>query len=247
VGTRTEPNSGGRPPASLRSCARPVPTGRSAPTGGPLPWLKPAVFTGALMPLVALGLRAAQGRLSADPIAYVLNQFGLLTLIFLIATLSLTPLRKLTGWSWPIRIRRMLGLFAFFYACLHFTTYLALDQSFRWPAIWADLTKRKFIYVGFTAFVLLWPLALTSTNASVRRLGAARWQRLHRLVYLIATLGVIHFIWRVKKDFSQPLAYGAVLAALLLFRVWDAWRTKRTKRARATARAGPESDPSSAG
>jgi methionine sulfoxide reductase heme-binding subunit len=212
----------------------------------PLPWLKPAVFTGALVPLAALGLRALQGRLSADPIAYALNQLGLLTLIFLLATLSLTPLRKLTGWSWPIRIRRMLGLFAFFYACLHFTTYLALDQNFRWAAIFADITKRKFIYVGFTAFVLLWPLALTSTNASVWRLGAARWQRLHRLVYLIATLGVIHFVWRVKKDLSEPLAYGAALAALLLFRVWDAWRTKQAKEGRLAARAARESGASSA-
>jgi sulfoxide reductase heme-binding subunit YedZ len=192
---------------------------RAVKRGVPYPWLKPAIFTGALTPLASLALRAARGTLSADPVAYVLNQFGLLTLIFLLATLALTPLRKLFGWSWPIRIRRTVGLFAFFYACLHFTTYVAVDQSFDLPAIGADIVKRKFIFVGFTAFLLLIPLAATSTNGMVRRLGAARWQRLHRLVYVAATLGVIHFLWRVKKDITQPAAYGMVLALLLGIRV----------------------------
>jgi sulfoxide reductase heme-binding subunit YedZ len=199
------------------------------------------------MPLAALAIRGAQGRLSADPIAYLLNQFGLLTLIFLISTLAMTPLRKLFGWTWPIRIRRMLGLFAFFYACLHFLTYLVADQNLDLAAVWQDITKRNFIFVGFTAFLLLIPLAWTSTNAAVRRMGAARWQRLHRLIYLIAPLGNLHFIWRVKKDYSEPLAYGAVLAVLLLFRVWDAYRTRRAKRARLSTRAVPEPDASSAG
>jgi sulfoxide reductase heme-binding subunit YedZ len=203
---------------------------------GPLPWLKPAVFVGALMPLVALLIRGLQGRLTADPIAYVMNQLGLLTLIFLIGALTLTPLRVLTGWPWPIRIRRTVGLFAFFYATLHFTTYLAVDQGFSWKAIVADLLKRKFIYVGFTAFVLLIPLAVTSTNGMVRRLGAVRWQRLHRLAYVASTLGVIHFIWRVKRDVTEPLIYGAVLAALLLFRVFHAYRERHRKRARAALR-----------
>jgi sulfoxide reductase heme-binding subunit YedZ len=213
-----------RPPARKVSAAA---SGLPRWMSGPVPWLKPGVFIGSLLPLAVLLLRAAQGRLTADPIAYVLNRFGLLTLIFLIATLSLTPLRKLTGWPWPIRIRRMLGLFAFSYACLHFLTYLVVDQNLHWSAIWADLTKRKFIYVGFSAFVLLWPLALTSTNASVRRLGAARWQRLHRLVYVAATLGVIHFIWRVKRDLREPLAYAAVLAVLLGYRLVVALRKDR--------------------
>src|SRR5438132_1931541 len=190
--------------------------------GVPYPWLKPAIFTGALVPLAALLLRAASGTLSADPIAEVLNQFGLLTLIFLIATLTLTPLRKLFGWTWPIRIRRTVGLFAFFYACLHFTTYVAVDQSFDWQRILEDIVKRKFILVGFTAFLLLIPLAATSTNGMVRRLGAGRWQRLHRLVYVAATLGGIHFLWRVKKDITQPVAYGMVLAVLLGFRAVQA-------------------------
>jgi sulfoxide reductase heme-binding subunit YedZ len=199
---------------------------------GPLPWLKPAVFTGSLVPLAALGIRAAQGTLSANPIAEILNQLGLLALIFLLSTLTMTPLRKLFGWTWPIRIRRMVGLFAFFYATLHFTTYLALDQTFRWSAILADILKRKFIFVGFSAFLCLIPLAITSTNGMVRRLGIARWQRLHRLAYVAPTLGVIHFIWRVKKDITQPATYGLVLATLLAFRVGEAVRA-RDKAARA--------------
>jgi methionine sulfoxide reductase heme-binding subunit len=198
----------------------------------PLPWLKPAVFTGSLLPLAALVIRGARGQLSADPIAYVLKQFGLLTLIFLIATLALTPLRKVTGWTWPIRIRRMLGLFAFFYACLHFLTYSVVDQGLDLGAIWQDITKRNFILVGFLAWLLLIPLAWTSTNGAVRRLGAAKWQRLHRLVYLIAGLAILHFVWRVKKDYTEPIVYGVVVAALLLFRVWDAWRVRRVKRER---------------
>jgi methionine sulfoxide reductase heme-binding subunit len=209
---------------------------RSMTRGVPYPWLKPAVFTGALVPLASLALRAARGTLSADPIAYLLNQFGLLTLIFLIATLALTPLRKLFGWTWPIRIRRTVGLFAFFYACLHFTTYVAVDQSFNLQAIVADIVKRKFIFVGFTAFLLLIPLAVTSTNGMVRRLGAARWQRLHRLVYPAAILGAIHFLWRVKKDITQPAAYGAVLAILLGFRVFVALTARGKKRSPAAPR-----------
>ena len=211
---------------------------------GPLPWLKPAVFTDALVPLAALVIRAARGTLSADPIAEILNQFGLLALIFLIATLALTPLRKLTGWPWPIRIRRTVGLFAFFYACLHFTTYVAVDQSFHLHSILDDIVKRKFIYVGFTAFLLLIPLAVTSTNGMVRRLGAVRWQRLHRLVYVAATLGVIHFIWRVKKDITQPATYGVVLAALLGFRVVHALRPHDKKRTHLPSR-GPKTAPDS--
>ena len=204
--------------------------------GVPYPWLKPAIFTGALVPLAALLLRAASGTLSADPIAEVLNQFGLLTLIFLIATLTLTPLRKLFGWTWPIRIRRTVGLFAFFYACLHFTTYVAVDQSFHGQAILEDILKRKFIFVGFTAFLLLIPLAATSTNGMVRRLGAARWQRLHRLVYGAATLGVIHFVWRVKKDITQPATYGLVLSVLLGFRIVQAIWSSDKKRTHLASR-----------
>jgi sulfoxide reductase heme-binding subunit YedZ len=198
---------------------------------GPLPWLKPAVFTGALVPIAALILRGATGSLTADPIAYVLNQLGLLTLIFLIAALCMTPLRVLFGWTWPIRIRRMLGLFAFFYASLHFLTYTVADQGLNFRAIGTDIVKRKFIFVGFAAFLLLIPLAATSTNGMVRRLGALRWQRLHRLAYVAASLGAIHFIWRVKKDLREPVEYAAIIAMLLAFRAVNAIRMRNKKQA----------------
>ena len=177
------------------------------------------MWVGSLAPAIRLLVLAARGELGANPIATALNQLGLVALVFLIASLAATPLKAALGWTWPIRIRRMLGLYAFFYASLHFLTYLGLDQVLDFRAVFADITKRKFIAVGFTAFVLLVPLAVTSTDAMVRRLGFVRWKRLHRLVYVAAALGVVHFIWRVKKDLSQPLTYGAVLALLLAIRV----------------------------
>jgi sulfoxide reductase heme-binding subunit YedZ len=189
---------------------------------GPVPFLKPAIFLGSLFPVLALAIRAARGQLGADPIATGLNQLGLIALTFLVATLACTPLKVISGWTWPIRIRRMLGLFAFFYACLHVLTYAGIDQGFDWKAILADVTKRKFIFVGFSAFVLLIPLAATSTNAMVRRLGFARWKLLHRLAYVSATLGVIHFVWRVKKDVTQPVTYGVILGILFAIRILDA-------------------------
>jgi methionine sulfoxide reductase heme-binding subunit len=189
---------------------------------GPVPFLKPAIFLGSLFPVLALAIRAARGQLGADPIATALNQLGLIALTFLIATLACTPLKVISGWTWPIRIRRMLGLFAFFYACLHVVTYAGIDQGFDWKAILADVTKRKFIFVGFSAFVLLIPLAATSTNAMVRRLGFARWKLLHRLAYASAILGVIHFIWRVKKDVTQPVTYGVILGILFAIRILNA-------------------------
>ena len=192
----------------------------------PHPWLKPGVLVGALVPVAAIVLRAWRGELGADPIAQALNQLGLVALVFLVAALACTPLRALFGWTWPIRLRRMLGVLAFVYAALHVTTYVALDQTFDWAAIFADVTKRRFIFVGFAAFVLLVPLAATSTNASVKRLGFARWKQLHRLAYLAPALAVLHFVWRVKKDVSEPAIYGAVLAALLLVRAVDHWRSR---------------------
>jgi len=186
------------------------------------------VFVGSLAPAIRLLVLGARGELGANPIATALNQLGLVALIFLIASLAATPLKTTLGWTWPIRIRRMLGLYAFFYASLHFLTYLGLDQVLDLRAVFADITKRNFIAVGFTAFVLLVPLAVTSTDAMVRRLGFVRWKRLHRLVYVAAALGVVHFIWRVKKDLSQPLTYGAGLALLLAIRV-VAFGLKRRK------------------
>jgi sulfoxide reductase heme-binding subunit YedZ len=194
----------------------------------PLPWLKPGIFAGALVPLAAIVLRGAQGRLGANPIDQAMNQLGLIALVFLVAALACTPLKTLFGWTWPIRLRRMLGLFGFFYALLHVLTYSGLDQELDWAAIWADVTKRKFIFVGFAAFVLLVPLAATSTAGAVRRLGFARWKMLHRLAYLAPALGAIHFFLRVKKDVREPLVYAAVLGALLLVRVAVYLRSRAT-------------------
>ena len=185
----------------------------------PHPWLKPGIFLGALAPLVSIGVRAPGTGLGANPIAEVENELGLAALIFLIATLACSPARFLFGWAWPARIRRELGLFAFFYASLHFLTYVLLDQVVDLGAIFEDIAKRPFITVGFAAFVLMVPLALTSRVSDVRRLGFRRWTRLHQLVYVAGLLAATHFIWRVKIDVSQPLTYAAALGVLLLVRV----------------------------
>ena len=192
---------------------------RTARNTPPLPWLKPAVFVGSLTPVAAILIRTFRGELGANPISQALNQLGLVALVFLVAALACTPLKTLFGWTWPIRLRRMLGVYGFFYATLHVSTYTGLDQFFDWQAIFDDVTKRKFIFVGLAAFVLLIPLAVTSTSAAVKRLGYARWKQLHRLAYVAPLLGVIHFTWRVKKDVSEPALYAIVLGALLLVRV----------------------------
>lgn len=171
-----------------------------------------------LIPLARLLTLGFSGGLGANPIEFITRSTGTWTLVGLMVTLSVTPLRRLTGQSGLLRYRRMLGLFTFFYACLHFVTYIWLDQFFDPAAIVKDVIKRPFITVGLTAFVLLIPLAATSTHAMIRRLGR-RWQQLHRLVYLIAILGVIHYLWLVKKDMTEPAIYGAILAGLLLMRL----------------------------
>jgi methionine sulfoxide reductase heme-binding subunit len=177
------------------------------------------VFAGSLAPLVAILWNAARGNLGPNPIAEVLNELGLTALVFLVASLACTPLRETLDWPWAVGLRRMLGLFAFFYALLHATTYAFLDQQGKPRAILADVTKRPFIIAGFSAFLILIPLAATSTANAVSRLGFARWKRLHRLVYLAGGLAVVHFVLRVKKDVREPAAYGVVLAILLLARV----------------------------
>ena len=182
-------------------------------------WLKAALFALCLIPFARLAWLGMHRGLGANPIEYVTHSTGWWTLSFLLITLSVTPLRRLTGWNWLLRLRRMLGLFAFFSVSLHFTTYIWLDQFFDWQGMLKDIAKRPFITVGFTAFVLLIPLAATSTNAMVRRLGAKRWQRLHRTVYVIATLGVLHFWWLVKKDIREPLIFGTLLGLLFLVRL----------------------------
>jgi methionine sulfoxide reductase heme-binding subunit len=192
----------------------------------PFPWLKPGILLGGLVPLAYIVWRATQGVLSANPIAEVENALGLTALIFLVASLACTPARRLFGWTWPPRIRRELGLFAFFYASLHFLTYLLLDQFLDFEAIVLDIAQRPFITVGFAALVLMVPLALTSTTESIRRLGYQRWVRLHRLVYLAGALAVLHFIWRVKIDVHQPLTYAFILGALLTVRLVF-WLRKR--------------------
>ena len=200
----------------------------------PHPWLKPAVLVGGLAPLALLLQGWAQDTLGANPVEAALNQLGLLALVFLLASLAPSALKQLWGWTWPQRLRRMLGLFAFAYASLHLLVYVALDQRFAWATLLEDVTKRRFIAVGFAAWALLVPLALTSTNASVRRLGFPRWQRLHRLAYLAGAAGVVHFVWRVKKDLTEPLVYGGVLLLLLALRV-PRWRKEwRASRARAS-------------
>jgi sulfoxide reductase heme-binding subunit YedZ len=176
------------------------------------------VFGACLLPLLRLIVLGSSDGLGANPIEFITRSTGTWTLTGLMATLAVTPLRQLTGRSELLRYRRMLGLFSFFYACLHFTTYIWLDQFFDPAAIAKDIVKRPFITVGFTAFVLLIPLAATSTHGMMRRLGH-RWQQLHRLVYPIALLGVIHYLWLVKKDLTVPLIYGSVLIVLLAMRL----------------------------
>jgi len=166
-----------------------------------------------------LGWKAYSGGLGANPIEVITHSTGDWILIFLLITLSITPLRKLTGQLWLIRYRRMFGLFAFFYATLHFVTYIWLDKFFNVHEIWADVLKRRFITVGFTAFVLLIPLALTSTQGWIRRLGGKRWQTLHRLIYVSAIAGVIHYWWLVKADITKPAKYALVLSLLLGYRL----------------------------
>lgn len=189
--------------------------------------LKPALFVSGLVPAALLTWGALMGELSANPIKDITEETGIWTLRFLVITLSATPLRKITGWARVARFRRMLGLFAFFYGFLHFTTYIYLDQFFAWEEILKDVAKRPFITVGFTAFVLMIPLALTSPNRVVKWIGGKRWKALHRLVYAVATAGVIHYLWLVKADTSRPLRYGAVVSVLLMYRLWDYLRSRR--------------------
>jgi len=177
------------------------------------------IFAASLVPLLLVVADALRGRLGANPIEAILNRFGYWTLVFVLLALVPTPLQRLSGWTWIAPHRRMIGLFAFFYACLHVGTYIGVDQFFDWRAIVADVVKRKFITIGMLAFALLVPLALTSTDGSVRRLGYARWKRLHRLVYAAALCGVVHFTWRVKADLREPLLFAAALAALLAVRL----------------------------
>ena len=183
------------------------------------PQLKALLFFACLIPLLRLVWMGYAGELGANPIELITRSLGTWTLVFLLITLSITPLRQLSGWSWIIKLRRMAGLFAFFYALLHFITYIWLDQFFDMSSIFKDVIKRPFITIGFTAFILLIPLAITSTNAMMKKMGGKNWQLLHKLVYLIAIFAVIHYWWLVKKDITQPLIYAGLLAVLLTYRI----------------------------
>src|SRR5215472_3511568 len=182
-------------------------------------WIKAAVFVACLTPLSMLAWDAYTQNLGANPIEKITHSTGDWTLRFLLITLSITPARKLLGVSNLIKFRRMLGLYAFFYGSLHFLSYVWLDKFFNLHEMIADIEKRKFITIGLTAFTLLIPLAITSTTGWIRRLGGKRWQMLHRLIYISAICGVIHYLWLVKADIRKPLEYGAILAVLLSYRV----------------------------
>jgi methionine sulfoxide reductase heme-binding subunit len=181
--------------------------------------LKVGVFLVGLLPLWQLARKGWLNELGANPIESIERTLGYWTLMFLMVTLSVTPLRRLLGWAWLMRLRRMLGLFAFFYACQHFLAYAALDQFFDGAAIVKDVAKRPYVTVGFLAFLLLVPLAVTSTRRMMQRLGGKRWQRVHRLIYAAAIGGVVHYWWLVKKDISEPVRFALVLAVLLGYRI----------------------------
>jgi sulfoxide reductase heme-binding subunit YedZ len=195
--------------------------------------LKVATFVACLLPLANLVADAFTGGLGANPIEAGMNRLGWWTLFFLTAALVPTPLNDLFGWKWPVRLRRMLGLFAFAYATMHFSWYVGIDKFFDVRDIAADVAKRRFQAVGFVAFLTLWPLALTSTAAAVRRMGYPRWKRLHRLAYVAAVLGIVHFVWRVKADLREPTLFAVAIGALLLARVavWSARRRAQPRRA----------------
>lgn len=187
-------------------------------------WLKDVsfeklvVFVNSLVPLLLILFDAVRGRLGANPLAFVTSATGTLALVFLLLSLLVTPLRKLTNWNSLVKQRRQLGLFAFFYCCLHVATYLFFDKALRLDEIAVDVYRRPFIFVGSLAFLLMLPLAVTSTNKMIKRLGGKRWSRLHKLAYPCAGLAVLHFYLLVKSDVSKPLVYAALLAVLLGYR-----------------------------
>lgn len=204
------------------------------PTPRQLTLIKATLFALALLPLARMAWLTVSGQL-VEPLEFITRGSGDWVLYFLCITLALTPLRRLSGWNWLIKLRRMAGLYAFFYACLHFLAFLWFDHFFDLSEMFRDVLKRPFIAVGFSAFLLLIPLAVTSTNGMQRRLGGKRWQRLHRLIYLIAPLGILHFWWMKagKNDFAEPIVFGLVVALLLGLRL--AWRRPKARPAGASA------------
>lgn len=192
-------------------------------------FIKVFIFFACLLPVIRLTWLGIHNNLTANPIEFVERSTGFWALFILLATLSLTPVRVISGRVWQLQLRRMLGLFMFFYACLHITTYMWLDYSFDWSAMVEDIIKHPYVLVGFTAFILTLPLAITSNNKMIKRLRE-RWKQLHQLVYVIAILGVVHFWWLVKKDISEPLLYAAILIILLGIRVFARVKSHALKR-----------------
>jgi sulfoxide reductase heme-binding subunit YedZ len=205
--------------------------------------LKAVVWGICLAPLAMLASQFWTEDLGANPISHVTNVLGDTTLRVLLASLAMTPLRLLFGLSWPLALRRLLGLFAFFYASLHFAVWVAIDQFFDWPAMLADVRKRPFITVGMLALLLLVPLAATSTAGMVKRLGGLNWRRLHRIAYAIGVLAILHFVWLAKKGREEPYVYAMILAGLFGVRLWD-WARRRF-RARLSLLAAAAPSPSS--
>ena len=205
--------------------------------------LKVAAWAACLAPLGWLGYRAWGGDLSANPISFLTNTLGDWTLRILLASLAVTPLRILFRWSWPIALRRLLGLFAFFYATLHFSVWLVLDHFFAWRQMGADIVKRPYITVGMTALLLMIPLAATSTAGAIRRLGGARWRWLHRLVYVTGVCAVLHYLWLAKKANPAPYYYVAILVLLMAVRVGD-WVRRAMTRGRVAVSRSPSPRPS---
>jgi sulfoxide reductase heme-binding subunit YedZ len=194
------------------------------PTAKQVAWLKVAVFIAALLPLARIVWLTVSGAL-VEPLQYITWGTGDWTLYFLCMTLAVTPLRRLAKWNWVLKLRRMIGLFAFFYAFLHFSAFFWFDHFFDLAEMWKDVLKRPFITVGFAAFVLLIPLAVTSTNGMIRRLGGKRWLWLHRLIYVVAPLGILHFWWMKagKHDLAKPLLFACIVGVLLALRVYWSW------------------------
>ncbi len=204
---------------------------------GQVATVKAVVFAAALAPFTALAIAAFTNGLGANPVETITHTTGEWTLRLLLATLAITPLRHLTGWVWLARLRRMVGLFAFFYLMLHFTTYAVLDASLDLAYVVEDVADRLYITAGFAAFVMLVPLAATSTNAMVRRLGPLRWRRLHRLVYAAGVCGVLHYLWLVKADLREPLVYAGILAVLLAARLPIVVKTLQARRSKGAGKA----------
>ena len=187
-------------------------------------FIKFLILVNGLVPLELLVWDQAHNRLGANPQNFLILTTGMMTLIFLMLTMAVTPLRKLTGWNWLIQFRRMLGLYAFFYGCLHFLCFFSLDRGFSVSSTLTEMVKRKYLIVGSAALLVMVPLAITSTNGMIKRLGGKRWRALHRLAYVAAIAGAIHYYMQVKADVRQPLVFAAVLAVLLGYRMVVYWR-----------------------